>query len=189
MLSLASGPCLPCSLFGRVPVHAMLLSMSGGMYDVVETARAVINQVIIIDSRSCSFCTPWPVAAVALTGVRAGVPLIVAYTLISMWTIHLLNALYLEYKRAKVHASLRLCFACWPPSLVSESALSPGPSQSSDCLCCSRAVIAAPVEMHSACRPARFGCCTQPSISMRALAACFQPTASAAVPATPGSCV
>ena len=43
-----------------------------------------------------------PCHAVALTGVRAGVPLIVVYTLVSMWTIHLLNALYLEYKRTKV---------------------------------------------------------------------------------------
>ena len=42
--------------------------------------------------------------AVALTGIRAGVPLIVCYTLISMWTVHLLNALYLEYKRSKVSA-------------------------------------------------------------------------------------
>ena len=41
----------------------------------------------------------------ALTGIRAGVPLIIAYTIISMWTIHLLNALYLEYKRTKV--------TCW----------------------------------------------------------------------------
>jgi amino acid permease len=40
--------------------------------------------------------------AVSLTGLRAGLPLIVAYTLISMWTVHLLNALYLEYKRSKV---------------------------------------------------------------------------------------
>ena len=40
--------------------------------------------------------------AVSLTGIRAGVPLIVCYTLISMWTVHLLNALYLEYKRSKV---------------------------------------------------------------------------------------
>ena len=46
--------------------------------------------------------------AVALTGVRAGVPLIVAYTLLSMWTIHLLNALYLEYKRTKVRGHGRL---------------------------------------------------------------------------------
>ena len=37
-----------------------------------------------------------------LTGIRAGVPLIVSYTLVSMWTVHLLNALYLEYKRSKV---------------------------------------------------------------------------------------
>jgi hypothetical protein len=40
--------------------------------------------------------------AVSLTGLRAGLPLIVAYTLISMWTVHLLNALYLEYKRSKI---------------------------------------------------------------------------------------
>ena len=49
--------------------------------------------------------TPPPVIAVSLTGIRAGVPLIVAYTLISMWTVHLLNALYLEYKRSKVSHS------------------------------------------------------------------------------------
>ncbi|CAL5220457.1 g2477 [Coccomyxa viridis] len=40
--------------------------------------------------------------AVSLTGIRAGVPLIVSYTLVSMWTVHLLNALYLEYKRSKI---------------------------------------------------------------------------------------
>jgi hypothetical protein len=34
--------------------------------------------------------------------VRAGIPLIIAYTLISMWTVHLLNALYLEYKVKRV---------------------------------------------------------------------------------------
>lgn len=39
---------------------------------------------------------------VSLTGVRAGVPLIIIYTLISMWTVHLLNALYLEYKIKRV---------------------------------------------------------------------------------------
>ncbi len=67
--------------------------------------------------------------AVALTGVRAGVPLIIAYTLISMWTIHLLNALYLEYKRTKVrgggacHPALPLLHAacgvsCTPVILI-----------------------------------------------------------------------
>ncbi|EIE20383.1 hypothetical protein COCSUDRAFT_30594 [Coccomyxa subellipsoidea C-169] len=40
--------------------------------------------------------------AVSLTGVRAGIPLIICYTLISMWTVHLLNALYLEYKVKRV---------------------------------------------------------------------------------------
>jgi len=40
--------------------------------------------------------------AVSLTGIRAGVPLIITYTLISMWTVHLLNALYLEYKVKRV---------------------------------------------------------------------------------------
>ena len=49
--------------------------------------------------------------AVSLTGLRAGLPLIVAYTLISMWTVHLLNALYLEYKRSKV-SCLNLSWIC-----------------------------------------------------------------------------
>ena len=52
--------------------------------------------------------------AVSLTGLRAGLPLIVAYTLISMWTVHLLNALYLEYKRSKVS---RLSLSCICPLL------------------------------------------------------------------------
>lgn len=42
--------------------------------------------------------------ALSLTGVRAGVPMIIVYTLISMWTVHLLNALYLEYKVNKIKA-------------------------------------------------------------------------------------
>jgi auxin influx carrier (AUX1 LAX family) len=43
--------------------------------------------------------------ALSLTGIRAGVPLIVVYTLVSMWTVHLLNALYCEYKVARVRAA------------------------------------------------------------------------------------
>ena len=55
--------------------------------------------------------TSFSVSAVSLTGIRAGVPLIVAYTLVSMWTVHLLNALYLEYKRSKVRHSRSLPLA------------------------------------------------------------------------------
>ena len=40
--------------------------------------------------------------AIALTGLRAGVPLLFMYSLFSMFTIHLLNALYCEYKARKV---------------------------------------------------------------------------------------
>lgn len=40
--------------------------------------------------------------AVALTGLRAGVPLLFMYSLFSIFTIHLLNALYCEYKARKV---------------------------------------------------------------------------------------
>ena len=40
--------------------------------------------------------------AVAQTGLRAGVPLLFMYSLFSMFTIHLLNALYCEYKARKV---------------------------------------------------------------------------------------
>lgn len=47
--------------------------------------------------------------AVSLTGVRAGIPLIIAYTLISMWTVHLLNALYLEYKVKRVRSPHNSC--------------------------------------------------------------------------------
>lgn len=40
--------------------------------------------------------------AVANTGLHAGVPLLFVYSLFSMFTIHLLNALYCEYKARKV---------------------------------------------------------------------------------------
>lgn len=42
--------------------------------------------------------------AIALTGLRAGVPLLFMYSLFSMFTIHLLNALYCEYKARKIKA-------------------------------------------------------------------------------------
>ena len=48
--------------------------------------------------------------AVALAGMRTAVVLIPFYTLFSMWTIHLLDALYVEYKARK---------ACSLPSLES----------------------------------------------------------------------
>jgi auxin influx carrier (AUX1 LAX family) len=68
------------------------LSNAGSNLDAgLTSAAAQVGQVMLTLPHS-----------LALTGVRAGVPLIVAYTLISMWTIHLLNALYLEYKRAKI---------------------------------------------------------------------------------------
>lgn len=40
--------------------------------------------------------------AMANTGIRAGVPLLFVYSLFSMFTIHLLTALYAEYKARKV---------------------------------------------------------------------------------------
>lgn len=40
--------------------------------------------------------------ALANTGMRAGVPLLFVYSLFSMFTIHLLTALYAEYKARKV---------------------------------------------------------------------------------------
>ena len=40
--------------------------------------------------------------AVSLCGLRAAIPLMLAYSLGSMWTIHLLTTLYLELKRRKV---------------------------------------------------------------------------------------
>ena len=40
--------------------------------------------------------------AMANTGIRAGVPLLFMYSLFSMFTIHLLTALYAEYKARKV---------------------------------------------------------------------------------------
>ncbi len=50
--------------------------------------------------------------AIALTGLRAGVPLLFMYSLFSMFTIHLLNALYCEYKARKVSNGLYM-----PPTL------------------------------------------------------------------------
>ena len=42
--------------------------------------------------------------ALANTGIRAGVPLLFVYSLFSMFTIHLLTALYAEYKARKVQS-------------------------------------------------------------------------------------
>lgn len=44
--------------------------------------------------------------AVALTGLRAGVPLLFMYSLFSIFTIHLLTALYCEYKARKVRVAI-----------------------------------------------------------------------------------
>ena len=44
--------------------------------------------------------------AVALTGLRAGVPLLFVYSLFSIFTIHLLTALYCEYKARKVRVAM-----------------------------------------------------------------------------------
>ena len=44
--------------------------------------------------------------AVALTGLRAGVPLLFMYSLFSIFTIHLLTALYCEYKARKVRLAV-----------------------------------------------------------------------------------
>ena len=46
--------------------------------------------------------------AVSNTGMRAAVPLITVYTLVSMWTIHLLTSLYVDLKARKV-SSLHAC--------------------------------------------------------------------------------
>lgn len=51
--------------------------------------------------------------ALANTGMRAGVPLLFVYSLFSMFTIHLLTALYAEYKARKVSYvawCVRICF-------------------------------------------------------------------------------
>ena len=40
--------------------------------------------------------------AVSNTGMRAAIPLITVYTLVSMWTIHLLTSLYVDLKARKV---------------------------------------------------------------------------------------
>ena len=40
--------------------------------------------------------------AISLMGLRAACVIIPCYTLFSMWTMHLLNALYVEYKARKV---------------------------------------------------------------------------------------
>lgn len=44
--------------------------------------------------------------AMANTGIRAGVPLLFVYSIFSMFTIHLLTALYAEYKARKVSTCL-----------------------------------------------------------------------------------
>ena len=43
--------------------------------------------------------------AIANTGIRAGVPLLFVYSLFSIFTIHLLTALYAEYKARKVRVT------------------------------------------------------------------------------------
>lgn len=51
--------------------------------------------------------------ALANTGMRAGVPLLFVYSLFSMFTIHLLTALYAEYKARKVGSLLLNAFSAF----------------------------------------------------------------------------
>ena len=52
--------------------------------------------------------------AISLMGLRAACVIIPCYTLFSMWTMHLLNALYVEYKARKVSSqhTLLSCVSC-----------------------------------------------------------------------------
>ena len=52
--------------------------------------------------------------AISLMGLRAACVIIPCYTLFSMWTMHLLNALYVEYKARKVcsQRALLSCVCC-----------------------------------------------------------------------------
>ena len=43
--------------------------------------------------------------AISLMGLRAACVIIPCYTLFSMWTMHLLNTLYVEYKARKVRCA------------------------------------------------------------------------------------
>ena len=44
--------------------------------------------------------------AISLMGLRAACVIIPCYTLFSMWTMHLLTALFVEYKARKVRCSV-----------------------------------------------------------------------------------
>lgn len=69
-------------------------SGAGSWFDAwLTSAAAQIGQVMLALPN-----------ALANTGVRAGVPLLFVYSLFSMFTIHLLTALYAEYKARKVKA-------------------------------------------------------------------------------------
>ena len=52
--------------------------------------------------------------AISLMGLRAACVIIPCYTLFSMWTMHLLNALYVEYKgpQGVLTATLLSCASC-----------------------------------------------------------------------------
>ncbi len=57
--------------------------------------------------------------AMSLMGLRAACVIIPCYTLISMWTMHLLTALYVEYKARKVRCNNSMM----PPSAARQCLL------------------------------------------------------------------
>ena len=46
--------------------------------------------------------------AVALAGLRAAIPIMIVYSLASIWTAHLMKVLFMEYKGRKVRHADRL---------------------------------------------------------------------------------
>ena len=102
--SLAEGAlsCAAGRLCSRFPMLVSPQSFAPKLHQCTQSLQHSRANFLRRNCMLGNLSTPPPAVAVSLTGIRAGVPLIVAYTLISMWTVHLLNALYLEYKRSKV---------------------------------------------------------------------------------------
>ncbi len=97
---------LHCLKLLLIPLPIYLGSMSKLEYNVLIVLKYRLTRHCVgIQIGQVMLALP---NAVALTGLRAGVPLLFMYSLFSIFTIHLLNALYCEYKARKVSITCRV---------------------------------------------------------------------------------
>ena len=86
--------------FSNVSTH---LSLHQALVAVITALKhmptAILQSELFLQIGQVMLALP---NAMANTGIRAGVPLLFMYSLFSMFTIHLLTALYAEYKARKV---------------------------------------------------------------------------------------